>query len=74
MSELRYFFSVTRTEGVHHVNANYVLCRDLWVCIALGIDPVDRKISRCRMNALVILVVALSFVYLTYAMLRPEKF
>ncbi|WP_146680057.1 potassium-transporting ATPase subunit F [Pirellula sp. SH-Sr6A] len=26
------------------------------------------------MNAIVILVVVLSFVYLTYAMLRPEKF
>jgi len=26
------------------------------------------------MNAIVVLVVVLSFVYLTYAMLRPEKF
>ncbi|XZE46984.1 K(+)-transporting ATPase subunit F [Pirellulaceae bacterium SH467] len=26
------------------------------------------------MNAIVVLVVALSFVYLIYAMLRPEKF
>jgi K+-transporting ATPase KdpF subunit len=35
---------------------------------------VDRTIAGCPMNAIVVLVVVLSFVYLTYAMLRPEKF
>jgi K+-transporting ATPase KdpF subunit len=73
-STLRYFFLVTRTEGVHNVDAYHVLYRDLWVRAALGTDPLDRTIAGCPMNAIVVLVVVLSFVYLTYAMLRPEKF
>ncbi len=74
MSTLRYFLPVTRTEGVRNVDAYHVLCCNLWVRISLGTDPVDRPIARCPMNAIVVLVVAFSFVYLTYAMLRPEKF
>jgi hypothetical protein len=74
MSTLRYFLSVTRPEGVRHVDASYVLCRDLWVRGSLGTDPLDRAVARCPMNTIVVLVVVFSFVYLTYAMLSPEKF
>ncbi len=35
---------------------------------SLGIDPLDRPIAGCPMNAIVVVVVVLSFVYLTYAM------
>ncbi len=65
---------MTRTKGVRNVDAYHVLCRDLWVRTSLGTDPVDRTIARCPMNTIVVLVVVLSFVYLTYAMLNPEKF
>ncbi|MCA9194986.1 MAG: potassium-transporting ATPase subunit F [Planctomycetales bacterium] len=71
---MRYFLTVTRTEGVRNVDAYHVLSRDLWVRTSLGTDQVDRTISRCPMNAIVVLVVVFSFAYLTYAMLRPEKF
>jgi len=74
MSTLRYFLSVTRTEGIRNVDAYHVLYRDLRVRTSVGVDPVDRTIAWCTMNAIVVLVVVLSVAYLTYAMLNPEKF
>ncbi|MBN8603854.1 MAG: potassium-transporting ATPase subunit F [Planctomycetes bacterium] len=74
MPRLRYFNSVTRTEGVHYVGVVSLSSSQRWLCLSMGINRVDREIPRCLMNVVVVLVIVLSFFYLTYAMLNPEKF